>query len=351
MEQLHSEDDLIAWIPPRAEGPRARVRNAVGPKRPWRLVAAFAFACAALGGCAAHESRALRVGMNAEPGYEFAYLAQARNLFAREHVAVELVQFESMSDSRRAFERGQLDGYFGTVFEVLQTRANSDREPRIVRVLDCSQGFDVVLARPEIADVAGLRGRTVAVEPGSLNIYLLARALENHGMTLDSLRMVGMDAGDMGAQLQRGAVDAVVSYPPASTAIVKTGRAHPIFSSAEIPGEVIDVLAFDASVIASRRRDVAAFVRGYDGAVAWMAGHPDAACRIMAARERVAPAEFRASLHEGLELVSPSRQNAYFTPGGMLTRVVEATSRLLVRTGQISKPIPPADVLAALRER
>ena len=124
-----------------------------------------------------------------------------------------------------------------------------------------------------------------------------------------------------------------------------------MFSSAEIPGEVLDVLAFDASVLASRRHDVDAFVRGYDGAVAWMAGHRDEACHIMAARERLSPAEFQASLDEGLEMISASQQSACFAPGGMLPRVVEATSRLLVRTRQASRPIRPADVLAMPRER
>jgi NitT/TauT family transport system substrate-binding protein len=338
---------LTARIPPRAEGHRARARDAVGSRAPWALAVALALACGALGGCGGREHRALRVGMNAEPGYEFAHLAESRGFFDREHVTVDLVQFESMSDSRRAFERGQLDGYFGTVYEVLQARANSDRLPRIVRVLDSSQGFDVVLARPDVANIAGLRGRTVAVEPGSLNIYLLSRALERRGMELGALRMVGMDTNDMPAALQRGTVDAAVSYPPVSTSIVSAGWARPIFSSAEIPGEVIDVLAFDEQVLASRGAEVAAFARAYDGAVAWMAGHREEACRIMAARERVSPAEFRASLDQGVELVSPSQQDAYFAPNGALSRVVEATSRLLLSTGQISRPIPPAAVLSA----
>jgi NitT/TauT family transport system substrate-binding protein len=342
---------LTAWTPRRAEGIRARARNSVSRQRPWGIVVALAFAAAALGGCVLREARTLRVGINAEPGYEFAYLADVQGLFAREHVSVRLVQFESMSDSRRAFERGQLDGYFGTVFEVLQAKANSTRNPRIVRVLDCSQGFDVVLARPGIDDITGIRGRTVAVEPGSLNVYLLARALEMHGMGLDEVRMAGMEPGEMGAALRQGQVDAAVGYPPASSAIEDSGWAHPIFTSAEIPGEIVDVLAFDASVLGSRGRDVAAFLRAYDGAVAWMAGHRDEACRIMAARERITPAEFRASLDDGLELVSASRQAAYFSESGLLPRIVDATSRVLVRTGQIPTPVPPADVLAAQEAR
>jgi NitT/TauT family transport system substrate-binding protein len=151
----------------------------------------------------------------------------------------------------------------------------------------------------------------------------------------------------MGAALRRGDVDAAVSYPPPSTGIVTAGWARPIFTSGEIPGEILDVLAFDESVLASHGRDVAAFLRAYDEAVSWMAGHRDEACRIMAAPERSTPAAFGASLDDGLELVSASQQDAYFCAGGRLPRAVDATSRLMMMTGQITTPIPATDVLAA----
>jgi NitT/TauT family transport system substrate-binding protein len=344
---------LIAWMPLRADGPRARARRAVVSRDMNRLVVAVAIviAGAALAGCGSRERTALRIGINAEPGYEFAYLAQARGLFEREHVSVQLVEFESMSDSRRAYERGQLDGFFGTVFEALQARTAGDREPRIVRVLDCSQGYDVLLARPGIPDVTNLCGTRVAVEPGSLNIYLLARALEDHGLSLDSLRMMNMDSGEMREALRSGRVDATVSYPPASNVIVAAGLAKPIFSSAEIPGEVIDVLVIDGVALTRRAGEVAGFLRAYDGAVAWTTGNRAQAIGIMAAREHVSPGEFEESLDHGLELVSASQQEAYFSAGGMLSRVVDETSRLLVHTGQLRATVRAEDVLATERTR
>lgn len=342
---------MPAWTSLRAKGSRPRARNSIGPIRPWGTAVAVALACATFGGCAPRGQQVLRVGINAQPAYEFAYLAHVQGRFAGEHLNVRLVRFESLSDSRRAFERGQLDGYFATVFEVLHAKANSPRSPRIVRVLDCSLGFDVVLARPGFPDLDSLRGRSVAVEPGSLNIYLLARALEKHDMDLGAVHLVGMDPGEMGNALKRGDVDAAVSYPPPSSAIVAAGWARPVFTSVEIPGEILDVLAFDESVLASRGHEVAAFLRAYDEAVSWMVGHREEACRIMAEPERITPAEFAGSIAGGLELVPASQQDAYFSPGGRLSRVVDATSRLMMTTGQIAHPIPAADVLAARGSR
>jgi NitT/TauT family transport system substrate-binding protein len=313
--------------------------------RPLRAATALALAAGLAGGCAVRPGEPLRIGINAEPGYEFAYLAQERGLFAHAGVRVQLVEFSCMSDSRRAYERGQLDGFFGTVVEVVQAKGGSPRTPRIVRVLDRSRGFDVVLAGPGIRNVQGLRGRRVAVEAGSLNIYLLSRALQRQGLGLDDVTLVDSDPAEMPAAIGRGAVDAAVCYPPVSSAIVAAGTARPVFSSAEIPDEVVDILAVDSLTLARRERDVRAFLRAYDEAVAWMSAHPDEACGIMAEREGVTPREFRESLEVGLELVSASRQSEYFGPGGILPRVVEQASLVLVQTGQLTGPVPAAAVL------
>ncbi len=329
---------------PRAGGPRAPSLPGPFARRLVAIVLAVSFATGPVA-CARHGSTPLRIGMNAEPGYEFAYLAQVRGMFEREGVKVELVQFSDMSDSRRAFERGQVDGFFGTVFEVLQARADGDRSPRIVRIVDRSLGFDVVLARPSHPRIDSLRGRRIAVEPGSLNTYLLARALERHGMGLGDVTLVGMPPAEMPAALRAGGVDAVVTYPPVATSIQREGLARPVFSSAEIPSEIVDLLAVDESVLRSRSRDVAAFLRAYDAAVAWMTAHSDEACAIMAAREGLTKEEFRGSLSQGLELVSASSQQGYFVPGGLLDHVVRATSGVLLATGRISTPIEPEDVL------
>ena len=60
-----------------------------------------------LAGCNKRSSEELRVGVNPWPGYEALYLAQHRGLFDREGIKVKLVDFQSLGDARRAFERGR----------------------------------------------------------------------------------------------------------------------------------------------------------------------------------------------------------------------------------------------------
>ena len=60
-------------------------------------------------GCGQAPQPPVRIGINFWPGYEFLYLAEKQGFFKQEGVPVELIQFSSMGDARRAFERGQVD--------------------------------------------------------------------------------------------------------------------------------------------------------------------------------------------------------------------------------------------------
>lgn len=119
----------------------------------------------------------LRIAINPWPGYEFLYLAEQQQLFKAQGVEVQILQFDSLNDARRAYERGQADGFGGTLVEVLMAREQSPRHPQVVHVSDYSNGGDLLIARPGIDSVQQLVGRRVAVEPGTLNTLVLSRAL------------------------------------------------------------------------------------------------------------------------------------------------------------------------------
>jgi NitT/TauT family transport system substrate-binding protein len=282
--------------------------------------------------------RELRIGINAWPGYEFLYLARQKGLFAAEGVDVEVVEFNSLPDARRAFERGQIDGLGTTVIEVLQARSHSERPLQIVRVVDYSDGADVVLARGGIQSVADLRGKRVGVELASLGVYVLARALETGGLSLGEVQAVPSDQLSMEEAFASGELDAVVTYPPSSVRLSREARAATVFTSASIPGEVIDVLAVDARVAAERPGDVVALLRGFERALAYARTHPDDAYAIMAAREGITAQEFAAVLADGVRLVDGAAQAQYFAPGGSLDRVIDASDRYLRAVGQLDGP-------------
>lgn len=319
------------------------------PSRPVipRLAALLALLASvlALCGCGANE-RPLRIGLNAWPGYEFLFLAEVQGYYKRRGVDVRLVEFGSLSDARVALERGQIDGLGTTVVEVLMARAHRKGAAQIVRVVDYSDGADVIIARRELEHVNQLRGRRVGVELGSLGVYVLSAALMRHGLTLSDVTTVSQDQATMVAALERGSIDAIVTYPPESLRALRLEAARQVFSTAEIPGEVVDVLAFREEVLRQRPADVDRVLAAFDDALELFGTHQQLAARIMAAREGLSPEEFTKALTEGMHLVGSERQAEYFAPGGKLSKVVQNTADLLVAMNQIAR----ADgALAAIR--
>ena len=297
------------------------------------LVAAAAIL--GLASCMSYEPP-LRIALIRWPPFEFLHLAQEKGYFAEEGVEVRLIEFVAVNDTQRAFEHDKIDGGTFSLFQVLQNRDQLTRKMQVPLVIDFSDGADLLLARPEIADVRSLRGHRVGVTLSPLDIFFLTRALELHGMSLQDVSLVYVRTADMAEALRDGKVDAITAYPPNSTEVENAGIARPIFSSSRIPGEIVDVLALDEAVIRQRPDDVAGVIRAFYRAVRFAQEHPEEAWQIMSARERVTPEEFRAALQTGITLVPLADQQKFLGKDSSLPAVTARVSQVLKEKGLLS---------------
>jgi NitT/TauT family transport system substrate-binding protein len=316
--------------------------------KPTSLLARALLAAAAILGlasCSSYEPP-LRIALIRWPPFEFLHLAQEKGYFAEEGVEVRLIEFVAVNDTQRAFEHDKIDGGTFSLFQVLQNRDQLTRKMQIPLVIDFSDGADMLMARPDIADVRALRGRRVGATLSPLDIFFLTRALEMHGMTLHDVSLVYVRQGDMAEALRKGTVDAIAAYPPNTTEIENAGIAHQIFSSSRIPGEIVDVLALDEEVVRQRPDDVAGMIRAFYRAVQFAQEHPEEAWQIMAARERVTPEEFRSSLQTGITLVPLADQQKFLGKGSNLPGVAVRVSQVLKDKGLLSGVHADHDLLS-----
>jgi NitT/TauT family transport system substrate-binding protein len=288
----------------------------------------------------------LRIALIRWPPFEFLHLAQEKGYFAEEGVEVRLIEFVAVNDTQRAFEHDKIDGGTFSLFQVLQNRDQLKRKMQVPLVIDFSDGADMLMARPEITDVRGLRGHRVGVTLSPLDIFFLTRALELHDMTLQDVSLVYVRTADMAEALRDGKVDAITAYPPNSTEVESASIAHPIFSSSRIPGEIVDVLALDEQVISRRPDDVAGVIRAFYRAVRFAQEHPEEAWQIMSARERVTPEEFRAALQTGITLVPLADQQKFLGKNSSLPGVVARVSQVLKEKGLLSGVHAEHDLLS-----
>lgn len=248
------------------------------------------------------ELRELRIGITPWPGYEFIPLAERLGYFRDAGVRVRTVEFASLGDARRAFERGQVDLVCVTVHELIESRRQGARDPRIVRLIDASSGGDVIIGSPRVDDVRELAGRRVAVETGSINEYVLRRGAEIAGVDIDAIEIVPMSQLHMADALRRGEVDAVVTYPPVSTAL-SVDEGYPLlFTTAEIPGEVLDLLVVDRPFAQANRSGIAALLNALDRAIAHYRARPDDAIALIASRTGESPSRIAAIFRDEVEI-------------------------------------------------
>ncbi len=305
----------------------------------------FVLLCLVLTGC--KDKAPLRIGLNPWPGYQFLHLAEERGYFADEGVNVRLLQFGSLGDTRRAFERRQLDGMCCTLSEVLATYRHSDRKPKVVLVIDYSDGADVIVAREPINRVEDLRGQVVAAQPGTVDNFFVTRALQKAGLPLDAVKLHPMASPNMPMAFARGEIAAAVTYAPLADELLKQPGAKVIFTSKAIPREIVDVLAVGTTVPSSRHADLVGIGRALDRAIQFTEEHPEEACRIMARHSGATPETFAAGL-DGVRMVRSREQSVYFTRGGILEKSIDETAVALRATGLITGPVQSSAMVVDL---
>lgn len=255
-------------------------------------------AAALLAACAT-DTGPLRIGVLVWPPYELAFVAANEGLFDARRV--ELVDYQTPAEIARAYRYGLVDGCFLTTQFVLSGQGTLARA-RIVYVIDVSTGGDALLARPGIESLASLAGRRIAVEAGPLGGYVLQRALDFGGLTRDDTELVYVDTPDHVDAYRDGIADAVVTYEPYRTRLLNEGAVE-LFSSRQIPGEIVDVLFVSSESSARDERALEELVHGLVQARRDFLAAPRRVLQTMTAREHLSVDDLERAF-EGVRLVS-----------------------------------------------
>ncbi|MBE9608202.1 ABC transporter substrate-binding protein [Chitinilyticum piscinae] len=278
----------------------------------------------------------LRIGLNAWPGYEFLHLAEQLGYFRDEGVAVRIVTFSSLADSLRAFERGQLDMMGSTLIEPLLARDTPGVQPVFIYVVDYSNGGDMLLARQDIPDIGGLRGKTLALEGRTVDVLTAHYALASAGLRFADVQVHNYPQANGVQAFLDGKVDAIQTYPPFAYQLLNSGRAHRLFDTRQVPGKVIDVLVASHAAVDGRSAELAAVLRAFNRAREYWRQHPEQADAIMAEREGLSVADFRAAM-AGIKLLGLNDQEIYLEQGG-LQQALNETHQVLQQLGQVKSP-------------
>lgn len=286
-----------------------------------------------LTGCSPLAQDPIRVGVHVWPGYELIYLA--RHLGLLNEKQVRLIETPSATASLRSFATGAMEAACLTLDEVLSAR-DEGVNLTVVAVLDVSMGADALLVKPDTRDLADLRGKRIGVEQTAVGAVMLDAVLQRAGLGIQdvTIRFTTVDVHE--AAFAAGDVDALITYEPTKSRLLATGAVS-LFTSADVPGLVVDVLAVRTELLDTRAEAIRHLVMGhFQGLRAW-SEQPGTHAPYLSQRLGLPAAEVPAAFAE-LELPDPVANSALLAGDGpLLMPTVERLGQVMHRAGLIKR--------------
>jgi len=161
---------------------------------------------------------------------------------------ITFVQVNDYVESVNQYTAGQLDGVTVANMDALTIPAAGGKDTSAIIVGDYSNGNDGVLLKGADS-LSAIKGRQVYLAELSVSHYLLARGLESINMPLTSVSTVNTSDADLVGAFNAPEVTAAVAWNPQLSAMKRTPGTNQVFSSADIPGEILDLLVVDTETL------------------------------------------------------------------------------------------------------
>lgn len=213
-------------------------------------------------GIAFAESPLLKIAYSDWPGWTAWEIADKKGFFQKHGANVKLEWFE-YGASMDAFAAKKVDAVGVSNGDAAMLNATGARNVTLL-INDYSNGNDKIVGAPGIKSVKDLKGKKVGVEIGCLSHALLMNALVKNGLKESDITLVNMPTHEAVQTLESGEVAAVVAWVPHSfNALESVKGATQIYSSADEPGIIYDILAVSQESIMKNKKEWAKVVAAW----------------------------------------------------------------------------------------
>ena len=197
------------------------------------------------------------------------FVAADKGFFAEQGLQVRLQRVRNSDEMIAPLSTGRIDatslnvstGFFNAMFQRFDIRAvggaggwqapNNSASTLVVskRLIDSG----------EVRSLVDLKGRKVAINlRGSSPEFVLARALEQVGLTLDDVIVVQIPVQDIPVAINNGAVDAAIVATSNATTMINNGVATKLLADVDVlPSGQGTVITFGQRMLKADNREVA----------------------------------------------------------------------------------------------
>lgn len=163
-------------------------------------------------------------------------------------IKINIVQVNDYVESVNQYTAGKFDGVTVANMDALTIPAAGGKDTSAIIVGDYSDGNDGVLLKGADS-LSAIKGRQIYLVELSVSHYLLARALNSAGLKLTDVRTVNTSDADIVGAFASPAVTAAVAWNPQLSVMRAESGVKEVFSSHDIPGEILDLLAVDTATL------------------------------------------------------------------------------------------------------
>ena len=178
--------------------------------------------------------------------------------------------------------------------DALVTSANGKPSVGII-INDFSNGNDMIVAAPGIKSLKDLEGKKVGLEEGFVTHLLLLTGLKMNNIDPAKVTIVNTPTNETPQVLSAKAVDAIGAWQPSSGQALKAlPGSKAVFTSADSPGIIYDLLYVSPESLEKRRDDWAKVVKVWYRIVEFIRDekNTDEALKILSTRVSITPEEY-----------------------------------------------------------
>ena len=286
----------------------------MGRKSGWKLALGAVFALAGLAATPA-SAAPLKIGYSDWPGWVAWQVAIDKGWLKQAGLDVQFQWFD-YGPSMDAFTAGKIDGDLVTNGDAMVTGAGGGKGVMIL-LTDYSDGNDMIVGKPGIKSLKDLKGKKVGIEIGLVEHLLLLNGLKANGMSEKDVTLVNTPTNNTPQVLASGQVAAIGAWQPNSGMAMKAlPGSRPIYTSAQAPGLIYDVLYVTPTSLAAHKAEYVKLAKVWDHVVHYINDPKtqDDAVKIMARRVGLTPEQYKPLL-KGTHLIDIAEGKQRFKKG------------------------------------
>jgi NitT/TauT family transport system substrate-binding protein len=270
--------------------------------------------------CGLATAKPLKIAYSDWPGWVAWEIGIQKGWFKEAGVDVAF-HWSDYVPSMDSYVSGKVDAVCMTNGDALVTGANGKPSVGIL-INDFSNGNDMIVAAPGITSVKDLKGKKIAIEEGFVAHLLLLTGLEKNGLSLDDVTLVNTPTHEIPRVFSSKAVDAIGAWQPSSGQALKAvPGSKPVFTSADAPGLIYDLLYVSHESLEQRRAEWAKVVKVWYRIAAHMndQANIDEVLKILSSRVNITPQEYEPFLKGTKILTLEEALKRWETADGLAT--------------------------------